>query len=428
MKKNYFIFSLISIVLLTSVTIFNSSCSKNGGSGDNGTAGTTPISCNNVTSNTTLPLGVYSIDCALTVTNNATLTFTAGSTIKFTGNGELITTNGGAINALGTAAAPIVFTGIQETQGYWYGIDIFSNSTNNVFKYCKFKCGGKGSRSMVRVGDGNGQIGRAVFQNCLFTNGLKNGIYIAGDSYLTNNVDNSSNDTLTANHDYPVSCNLNSVIQLNNTNVYTGNGKDYIYVSDAYQIYTDIHFHALSIPYELTATSNNQFDIYGNWVVDPGVTLSMDQNMELYVGSQSGKTGTFNCVGTAANRITIKGTQSAQGFWDKIRFENTNDPRNQIQYCNIQDGGSNADNLWTDPGMISVVHPFGKSNVTIKNCNFSNSSTYAIYIRTSNGTTGAPNDQIINGLTGATYIYNSLKIAGAANNTYTNCTGAIYVL
>ena len=126
-------------MIILSITVVFNSCSKKDDAGTSGTPDTN-YPCTNITTNTTIGEGSYLIDCALTVTNNAILTISPGVTLKFTGTGSLTTDNGGAINAIGTSSQPIIFTGKEETSGFWSGIDINTNSVNNIFSYCQFKC------------------------------------------------------------------------------------------------------------------------------------------------------------------------------------------------------------------------------------------------------------------------------------------------
>ncbi len=80
---------------------------------------------------------VYVIDSNVTVPQDVTLTIQPGTVVK--GSGDGITVVGGTLNALGTAAAPVVFTSIydasaggatdtsqQPTLGSWTGITIYS--------------------------------------------------------------------------------------------------------------------------------------------------------------------------------------------------------------------------------------------------------------------------------------------------------------
>ena len=70
------------------------------------------------------------------LTVDATLTIAAGATVEFASAGILIiNSSGGVIDAQGTAADPIVFTGAEQVAGYWRGIEIESSAVTNVMDY-----------------------------------------------------------------------------------------------------------------------------------------------------------------------------------------------------------------------------------------------------------------------------------------------------
>ncbi len=73
---------------------------------------------------------------------NGILTIEAGVEIKFDGNGVLIVYDNAMINANGTVANPIIFTGYTEVKGFWRGLDIRSKLDNDI-KNCVIKNTGK---------------------------------------------------------------------------------------------------------------------------------------------------------------------------------------------------------------------------------------------------------------------------------------------
>jgi hypothetical protein len=71
-------------------------------------------------------------------------------------------------------------------------------------------------------------------------------------------------------------------------------------------------------------------------VVEPGVIIVMNNGASIDVKTG----GSFNCVGTEAEKITIKSeTILTKGQWKYIRFS-TNDPNNQLTHTNVSGGGS----------------------------------------------------------------------------------------
>lgn len=82
----------------------------------------------------------YSIQAALTLEAGVSLTFNSGSGLDVETSGSL--------KAIGTSNAPIIFTGLEEAQGYWQGIEFYrSNSNNNILEHTVVEYGGSGNAS-----------------------------------------------------------------------------------------------------------------------------------------------------------------------------------------------------------------------------------------------------------------------------------------
>jgi hypothetical protein len=80
------------------------------------------------------------------------------------------------------------------------------------------------------------------------------------------------------------------------------------------------------------------YDITANLVVEPGVKIQMKNGARIQVIGN----GTFNCVGTASERIRIGGESSTlKGQWEVI-YIRTNSPENRIEYTDITGGGSHT--------------------------------------------------------------------------------------
>lgn len=77
---------------------------------------------------------------------NSALTINPGATFRFTSTGALKMNSGGSLNAIGTAADKIIFTGEYASAGAWRGIIFsYSNSVNNIMRHCDVSFGGNDS-------------------------------------------------------------------------------------------------------------------------------------------------------------------------------------------------------------------------------------------------------------------------------------------
>lgn len=76
---------------------------------------------------------------------SGTITLEPGVTFVFGEGGSLTVDGPGALTAVGSPSAPIVFTGERQTPGYWGGIVFFqSNSDDNFFDHVEVSYGGGG--------------------------------------------------------------------------------------------------------------------------------------------------------------------------------------------------------------------------------------------------------------------------------------------
>lgn len=90
--------------------------------------------------------------------------------------------------------------------------------------------------------------------------------------------------------------------------------------------------------------------------------------------------GSFNAIGTAENPIRIFGEVATPGYWDAIKFDDSNNPLNELVHVHISDGGGDV-----HKGMITLT---SDAMVVINHCVIENSARYGIY--TSSGSVKIP--------------------------------------
>jgi hypothetical protein len=143
-----------------------------------------------VTANLTIPAaammsGAITVDTTITVNQGATLTFAPGVICKLMNGGVEITTNGSLVTN-GTAASPVIFTGMGDdsaggdTNGNgasvgnsasWRGIVFNSTSTNCTLNYADIRYGGSGFVSNVQCNSANPTLSHCVIRNN-YTHGM----------------------------------------------------------------------------------------------------------------------------------------------------------------------------------------------------------------------------------------------------------------
>ncbi|NBD38449.1 MAG: hypothetical protein GVY10_07770 [Verrucomicrobia bacterium] len=114
----------------------------------------------------------YIVDSTVTVAAEANLTINPGVEVIFSRYHSIHVY--GTINALGTAAAPIVFKGDETNPGWWHSIDIFDEGDGS-FRYCEFHHSGYSRGAAINM-EGTGTLS---VRNCLFKDNSYAGLRIA---------------------------------------------------------------------------------------------------------------------------------------------------------------------------------------------------------------------------------------------------------
>ncbi len=161
------------------------------------------------------------------------------------------------------------------------------------------------------------------------------------------------------------------------------------------------------------------YDYYvtGEWTIDadvsvlPGVSIMMKPESSIRVITG----GSLNAVGAEVKPIIIEGELDAKGAWGEIEFDNSNNPKNVLDYVVISNGGGAS----YSEAMIDIG---GNSQVKITNCVIENSGEYGVQlINDYSGLTEFSNN-IVTGCEGyPVYIYvNQLHVIDETNVFYDN--------
>jgi parallel beta-helix repeat protein len=380
-----------------------------------------------------------------TATTPVTLTIEPGVVVKFNQNtglfiGDVNSAYQGALYAVGTAAAPILFTSNQTTPtaGYWNGIIFYDRTVDasTTLSYVTVEYGGYtyGSNlymynasptitnSTIRNSSGYGiylNVSNSTIQNTT-VNGGTYGIYGSGSPTITNSTLtntsnyglyfssgapvitgstigkglylNSSSGTVTGNTfvnttSFPiqVGANLVGTVGTNNTiqNIQAG---DTLYVLGG-QISTSGTWKNLGLTYIVTAS----IDVYSTsnpapvLTIEPGVVVKFNQNTSLNIGSVSSSTyqGALYAVGTGGSPILFtsnQATPTAGYWWGIVFYDGTVDASTTLSYVTVEYGG------YAPTGYIHSNLTINSASPTITNSTIRNSSNYGIYLNGSNPT------------------------------------------
>lgn len=121
--------------------------------------------------------------------NEGTLELAAGTDLRMAADVSVLVLATGAINAVGTAEAPIAIQGLQDRQGYWNGIQyVSSTSANNRFEHVRISHGGGDPAR-----DGNiivdGLNTRITMQHCALTHSAGYGVVYDSGAFQVDMTD-----------------------------------------------------------------------------------------------------------------------------------------------------------------------------------------------------------------------------------------------
>lgn len=313
----------------------------------------------------------YVIDCILRV--NANLAINSGVVVEMGADAGIEVRTNGTLSAVGTAAAPITFRGVQETKGYWAGIANASTSTTNEMSYVSISHAG--SRNVIQGGPTasfyNNTSGTIKFNNNTLALGGGYGVFNTLNSELVN----YANNTITTHDEFPVQIHANDFHQLDGTgSSYTGNTKDMIEMSiTAGSVITVVDDQTWKNPGVPVIQKEGTIGVRADLVVEPGFELVCRPDCNLTIDDA----GSFNAVGTAAMPIIIRGEQSTQGYWNGMYLDGTS-TLNKLDHVKITDGGREKPFGAAGAKANLYISQF-TTNLTISNSEFSNSLECGIY-------------------------------------------------
>ncbi len=300
------------------------------------------------------------------------MTIEKGVEIQFKNCASLTIKENGSLNAVGTTSMPVLFTGVEKTEGYWKGIFLSgSNSTNNILKYCTVEYGGCSDYDMIIVGDNGGNPARLNMDNSTIRNCKNNGLYVARNAYL----DAATNCTFSGS-DYPIFIHFeNPNVKLDNTSTYSNNANNYIFLQGygpaSGTISISVTIRNAGIPYYLEGAIN----VGGNYTISTGVTMVMGPNSSIDISEN----GNF----TATNAI-FKGKEATAGYWKGIFMS---DGVATINGCTMSDGGamvSISDDV-ANAGMFYLWNYWAQPDLRISNTTISNITKHGISVNDAGG-------------------------------------------
>ena len=269
-----------------------------------------------------------------------TLTIEPGVTIQFAQNASLRMVDFGAMRAIGTTANPILFTGKQNTKGFWKGLIFEStNNSENQLENCTVEYAGEASaysstiKGAILAGTFASKPVLLSLKNITIQHNTNNGLYIDDQATLSA----FDNCTITDNA-FPIKAMEEGINSIDNDNKMTGNASDVVEWANygGSDVSSNTKINTLTIPIRFTG-DDLKVAKGATLTISAGTKMQMSQNtqMSAYNG------GIIVMDGTSASPIIFDGVQKTRGFWKGIISYGAGSSVT-MKYVQANDGGDLA--------------------------------------------------------------------------------------
>ncbi|MDS0258161.1 hypothetical protein NDI56_01915 [Haloarcula sp. S1CR25-12] len=343
----------------------------------------------------------YLVSRTVRVQNGATLTVEPGTRVVFGQNASLHVDADSALSAVGSCGDPIVFTGEQETRGYWGGVQFDqADRVASELAYCVVEYGGGDEFSRA---DQPGNLvvtrgARVSVTNSAIREGAGYGVVLDSDV----RVDEFGDNVVTANADGAAYAYGQTADSFSAASSYVGNDDDAVVLRGG-EIARDDEptWDAIDVPYRVS--TGRGVTVYGHLTVAPGATVEFGQNAWLSMDPQG--PGRLTAVGvdpeTEQTRpITFTGEQKTRGYWRGIQFRGSDRTENRLQHCVVEYAGSERFSRAEVRANVVVIDD---SRVRIADSTVRECDGYGVQIDNSSRADGSIRNTITRNAAGAAY-------------------------
>jgi hypothetical protein len=315
-----------------------------------------PITSTMLSAPLSLPEGCYTVDRFITVNNP--LTLAPGSTVIFGGGTELSIETNGSLDAVGTAAKPIILRGKDGTAGSWSGLSVGSRSSHNHLSYVTLEDAGvKGDNNAAIVLAPNAQLS---LDHSTIRRSLAAGIYL---------LDNANFGHFEANHfdhtDVPLRLKASDIPGLDAASTFADNTNNVIVIAHGQGKVDEVSlWRKLAIPYRFEGA----IELQAKLTIEAGTQLQFRENIPFDIDSN----GSLTAIGTPADPIVFTGTDDTSGYWAGIFFESASSS-NILRFVDVRFAGSKGGAVG---GAIGITH---RASATVESSTIS-SAPIGLYI------------------------------------------------
>jgi predicted small lipoprotein YifL len=302
------------------------------------------------------------------------LTIAAGTIVLFEQDQAMSVTAGGSLQAVGTAALPIVLTGAVPVRGSWRGLQI--SDTNTTLDYVEISFGGgpggSGSFQPANLQLTTGATGpttNLVMRNTILRESAGYGLFTRPSEV---DIAEFAANTLVANSLGPAYIAATHVKQMFDDSAFLGNGLDRILVQvqSAPLELDDVTWRDVGVPYQVIGggEATPTFLIENaSFTIEPGVEMFIASNLGFNVRASS-----LNIIGTQLNPIRMAGDGLS---WRGVQlFESAG----SFDFVDFVDAGSSSWGGVNEPASVSITAATGASAATFSPDVTSSGAVYAL--------------------------------------------------
>ncbi|MFT6034673.1 MAG: hypothetical protein ACI9XJ_000239 [Marivirga sp.] len=312
----------------------------------------------------------YRVTRGIEVLEAATLTIEPGVIVEFVSDAYLDIS--GTLLSSGTATQKVILTGVSESKGFWSGVFIFSNNTNNLISNTEIKYAGGAARGFgiasAAVGVNSGD--RLTMTNSTISDSDGYGIYFEGGS----KVEGFENNSFLNNEGAPIALDANNVHKLDDNSSFSGNGNGYVEIfGSTLDLTTEVTWMkvAENLPYRVTGN----LSVESGLKVMSGVVVTFGSGVYMQLDQGSNGPGYLITAGTEESKVIFTGATETPGFWMGIQVF-TNDTRNKLDHTVVQYGGSAARGFGLEKANLAVN---SGDQITITNSAFNSADGYGVF-------------------------------------------------
>lgn len=321
--------------------------------------------------------GCYHVTNDITISGGGKVEIKPGSILIFSQDKGLAVWGEGRLSALGEDKG-ILFTGEQETPGYWKGVAFHgTNHTDNELDFVVIDYAGGEAQNRSGPGalviDGRTGQTRVAVRNSTLRNSKSVGLWAGGDNDNDNIIITAfENNSLTSNEGAAASIRPNVAGLLEDSSTYSGNGKDYVLIHNGNDLTISQTWPALDVPYRVSKS----FSVTGDtdFALAPGVTIEFENDAGIAVWEEA----TFNAEGTKEKSILLTGASKTKGAWMGIAYHGTNSTKNVLDHVTIEYGGGEA-HYRSAAANLAIDDRTAPVRVEVRNSTLQHSGSYGFW-------------------------------------------------